>query len=79
MSDTELDNIAEVVDNLPSDFIIREIMLMRDVQDAYINWVMARLDGDKTETARQLGISQKTIYNRINSKNPIKKSKELDV
>jgi DNA-binding NtrC family response regulator len=79
MSDTELNSIAEVVDNLPSDFIIREIMPMRDVQDAYINWVMARLDGDKVETAKQLGISQKTIYNRINSKNPIKKSKELDV
>lgn len=75
MSDTELESVTEVVDNLPSDFTIREVIPMRDIQDLYINWVMERLDGDKMETAKQLGISQKTIYNRINSKNPIKKSK----
>jgi hypothetical protein len=78
MSDTELESITEVVDSLPEDFTIREIIPMRDIQDLYINWVMARLDGDKMETAKQLGISQKTIYNRINSKNPIKKSKESE-
>lgn len=63
MTDTE---ITEVIDNLPEDFTIREIIPMRELQDSYINWVMVRLEGDKTEVARQLGISEKTIYNRIN-------------
>jgi len=64
---TEVDSsITEAVDSIPDDFIVREIVPMRQLQDSYINWVMARLDGDKGETARQLGISEKTIYNRIN-------------
>ncbi len=60
------DEVTEIIDSIPYDFIVREIIPMRQLQDSYINWAMVRLKGDKSEVARQLGISEKTIYNRIN-------------
>lgn len=41
-------------------------MKLRDVSRAYIEAVLVRCGGNKTRTAQALGISEKTLYNKLN-------------
>jgi DNA-binding NtrC family response regulator len=60
------DDLPELIDPrlIINSLIISEVIPMRDLQDMYINWVMAQCDNDKDLVAKRLEISKKTIYNR---------------
>ena len=48
-------------------FQVTGIIPVRKLVDDYIMWSLSICKGDKEETAKRLGISQKTVYNRINA------------
>lgn len=49
----------------PRSFATNGIVPLRNLVDDYIRWTLNLVDNDKDEAARLLGISRKTIYNRI--------------
>jgi DNA-binding NtrC family response regulator len=49
-------------------FLIREPVPLKQVVDKYIHWVLRRTGGSRIDSARILGISDRTIYNHIGGK-----------
>lgn len=46
-------------------FSVSEIVSLRQLQDDYISWVIETCGNDPKEAASKMGISPRTIYNRI--------------
>ena len=43
---------------------------LAEVEDRYIRWVLHRLEGNKRQAARVLGIGRRTLYRRLEGKDP---------
>ncbi len=44
-----------------------DIRPLRDVEADYLRWAEANFDGDRRELARQLGVSERTLYRKLES------------
>jgi len=52
----------------------QEIKTLRDIESAAITQALERYDGNKNKAAEELGISLKTLYNKLNQQQDVKKS-----
>ena len=44
-----------------------EVLPLKIIEHTYLQWVMARHPGDKASLARQLGLSERTLYRKLNA------------
>ena len=58
----------EIKENRPC-FIFEIGMSMREVERGVIEMILKRYEGNKTKTAGALGISRKTLYNKLRKYN----------
>ena len=63
---------SEVITCVPSTFVVSEFISMRQLQDDYISFVLSTCDDDLDRAAEKLGITSRTIYNRIRSGNVLR-------
>ena len=63
----ELDRFAPqlVAGPSPLDAVRDRMVSLREMEDAYIAWVLARCDGNKTRAAEVLGLDVSTIHRRV--------------
>ena len=59
------DDIPPVSPNRPDAFRIAEVLDLASVERRYIDWAKSRPGGDPASLAEQLGISQRTLYRKL--------------
>ena len=53
--------------NVESPLADEELLPLAQVELRYLQWAVAKFDGDKKELARQLGLSERTLYRKLRS------------
>lgn len=70
----ELQHLTEMADDLPAlpvnvsgDFHLSEVIDLDSLESSYLAWAKKRLGGDLPALAQQLGVSQRTLYRKLQS------------
>jgi DNA-binding NtrC family response regulator len=70
----ELQHLTEMADDLPAlpssvegDFQLNEVIALDSLETSYLAWAKKRLGGDLPALAQQLGVSQRTLYRKLQS------------
>ena len=46
-------------------FCVEQPVPMEDLEQRYLNWALSRCDGNVPQLARQIGMSPRTLYRRL--------------
>jgi len=46
-------------------FCVEQPVRMEELEQRYLNWALSRCDGNVPQLARQLGMSTRTLYRRL--------------
>jgi len=50
---------------LPAGAMPEEIVPLEEMQHRYLLWALARFQGEKRELAEMLGVSERTLYRKV--------------
>jgi two-component system response regulator HydG len=50
-----------------TDMLPREVVPLEEMERRYLNWALARFDGDKQRLAERLGVSPRTLYRKLHN------------